>query len=113
MEFTEPVSLVSALLPILPEIGLTILALIILTIDMTTPEDRRGNIGLIAAVGVVVILVVNLLLGGPRASDLEGQLVLGGMLRHDTLGLIFRTMVLLAAALAVSISISSAGALAV
>lgn len=104
MEFTEPVSL-SVLLAIVPEIGLTILALIVLTIDMTTPEERRGGIGLVAAVGVAVILVANLLLGGPRASDLEGQLVLGGMLRHDTLALIFRTMVLLAGALTCLISV--------
>ena len=56
MEFTQPVTLASALLPIVPEIGLTLLALIILAIDMTTPEERRGSLGVVAALGVGVIL---------------------------------------------------------
>lgn len=107
MDFTQPVTLASALLPIVPEIGLTLLAIIILAIDMLTPEERRANIGIVATVGVVVILLVNLLLSQlvPPAGDLEGQLALGGMLRHDGLALIFRTMVLLAAALTCLMSV--------
>ena len=104
LQFSEPLSL-AVLQPILPELGLTLLALIVLGIDMVTPEERRGGIGVITAVGVGVILVVNLLVGGPTSDELSEQLVLGGMVRHDTLALIFKTMVLLAAGLTALVSV--------
>lgn len=99
----------AAVQPILAEIGLTLLIFVILAIDMAyvNDEERRKNIGWVAAIGVLIILVVMVLFGRPTGSNLSEQLVLGGMLRHDTLAFIFKTMILIASALTAMMSINA------
>jgi NADH-quinone oxidoreductase subunit N len=86
--------------PILPEIGLLVLLLLILSIDLFLPSTRRRSVGLIAAIGTFVVMVTNLIVGLGMVNDPAfAQPVLGGMLRYDMLALIFRTMVLVAGGL--------------
>src|SRR5690606_17063511 len=51
-----------------------------------------AGIGLLAIIGVMLVIA-------PPPDELSDQLVLGGMIRHDPLAQIFRTMVILGGAL--------------
>lgn len=87
-------------IPILPEIGLLILLLIVLSADLFLAPSRRRSIGIVAAVGTFVVMIANLIVGFGMVNNAAfAQPVLGGMLRYDMLALIFRTMVLLAGGL--------------
>ena len=99
----------ASLLAILPEILLTILAVVALILDVVWPSSRRRDIGVIAAVAMVGIILVMLIAAPPRQGELEGQLFLGGMIRHDVLAQIFRTMVILGGALTCLISVDMEG----
>lgn len=105
MEFTSTPTFLEVVLPLIPEIGLTLLALVILLLELGLKEERRENLGIITAVGVAIILALTFTLGKPTGVTLEEQLVLGGMLRHDLFSLIFRVMILIAAALTSLISV--------
>lgn len=86
--------------PILPEIGLLILLLIILSTDLFLAPSRRRVVGIVAAIGAFIVMAANLIVGFSMVNDPAfAQPVLGGMLRYDMLALIFRTMVLLAGGL--------------
>ncbi|MBN1430977.1 MAG: NADH-quinone oxidoreductase subunit N [Anaerolineae bacterium] len=86
--------------PILPEIGLLILLLIVLSADLFLAPSRRRSVGIVAAVGSLIVMAANLFVGLGMVNDpVFAQPVLGGMLRYDMLALIFRTMVLLAGGL--------------
>jgi NADH-quinone oxidoreductase subunit N len=91
-------SLETGLLAILPEILLVVLATIVLSLDLYSRESRRRDIGYVAGFGLLLISLISLLVVRPPAT-LEEQLILGGMLRHDTFTQIFRTMVYVAGAL--------------
>ncbi len=99
----------ASLLAILPEILLTILAVAALILDVVWPSSRRRDIGVIAAVAMMGIILVMLIAAPPRQGELEGQLFLGGMIRHDVLAQIFRTMVILGGALTCLISVDMEG----
>lgn len=104
--FTETVPPLQVVIPILPEIGLLVLLLIVLSVDLFLKPARRRTVGLVAGVGIIVILLVNLLVGLSFVSnpDFEGTR-LGGMVRYDMLALIFRTIVLIGGALTCLISV--------
>lgn len=93
------------LLAITPEILLTMLAVAVILLDVFWQESRRRQIGIIAAVSMGAIAVVTALLAPPTTS----QFVLGGMIRHDVLSQLFRTMVIIAGAIACLISLDSPG----
>lgn len=94
------VSALHVIIPILPEIGLLILLLAVLSFDLFTDPSRRRGIGVFAGFGMFVVLAVNLGVGLGQVSDpFYAQPVLGGMLRYDTLALMFRTMILTAGGL--------------
>jgi NADH-quinone oxidoreductase subunit N len=78
----------TAILPILPEILLLVLGILILIIDPFLRRDasRRAFLGWLTAGGLLFILVVNLLFARPSVP----ALVLGGMLRFDWLGFVFK-----------------------
>jgi NADH-quinone oxidoreductase subunit N len=76
---------------IAPEIGLTLLAVIVLGLDLYLPESRRRNIAYVAGTGLVVLAATPLIWG----PDPNVQSYWGGMIRHDTLSQVFKVTVLL------------------
>lgn len=90
---------------IVPEVGLTILAIIILFLDVYLPGERRRNIAWVTVLGLLLLAVTPLVWAPP--ADPASQLVWGGMVRHDTLAQIFRVMILLGAALTALMSIDT------
>jgi NADH-quinone oxidoreductase subunit N len=92
------------LLAVLPELVLLVVAGIVLAADVALPETRRRELGLIAATGVFVALLLALALAQPPAG---GAVVLGGMLRHDQFAFVFRVLFLVAALLACLLSVDS------
>ncbi len=97
------------LLAILPEILLTLLAVVVLALDAIWPASRRRQIGIIAGVSMFGIVLVLLIFSAPIAAAVEEQLILGGMFRHDILTQIFRTMVILAGGLTCLLSTDAPG----
>ncbi len=99
----------ASLLAIFPEILLTILAVVVLALDSFWPSSRRRQIGVIAATAMVGIMLAMLIFAPPQTGSLQDQLLLGGMIRHDVLSQVFRTMVILAGALTCLISVDMGG----
>ncbi len=91
---------------ILPEILLALLASIVVIIDVFSPASRHRFIGWIAAIGLFAIAGVALWIPVPAQGN---QLVLGGMLRHDTMTQLFVVITLIGAAISCLISIDSPG----
>jgi NADH-quinone oxidoreductase subunit N len=95
----------SSVLALAPEIGLTLLIMVVLFYDrLLQPEDRR-QLGLFTAWGGVAILLVTLglwfYLNEPGAGAVS---IWGGMLQHDLVTLVFRVMFLVALVLTSLIS---------
>jgi len=86
----------SMILAILPEIGLVVLALIVLLYDLIWRDEQRRGLGWLTAGGLTVIFVLTAVLGRPGE---ESELVWGGMLRHDWLGFSFSLLFLFGAAI--------------
>ena len=90
---------------ILPEIGLLILAGVVMGLDMVLPGAARRALGWVTAAGLA------LLLGLAMGSALQpaGGDIFGGMLRADTLAASFRVILLAAAMLSVLIAMGVEG----
>jgi NADH-quinone oxidoreductase subunit N len=84
------------LLAILPEMGLLILAAIILGLDLRWRARRDHKLGWITAGGVLIIIVLSVLFSQPGK---EPRLIWGGMLRLDQSGFVFRLIFLAGAAI--------------
>ncbi len=94
------------LLAVLPEIGLTVLAVIVLALDLTWSDIQRRNIALVSGIGLGLLAALALVL----SPDIVGQgLHWGGMIRYDPLTQIFKVMILLAAAITCLMSIDVKG----
>jgi NADH-quinone oxidoreductase subunit N len=106
---------------IAPEVGLTIMAVVILFLDLRLPESQRRNLAVVTGVGLFAIALLYLLLWFPvpRSPEIltttpdglgawEG-LYWGGMVRHDVLAQIFKVMVLCAGALTALMAVDSKG----
>lgn len=77
------------LLAIFPELLLLLLGITILIVDPFWKEsDRRVNLGWMSAIGLFGIIILSLLFAKPG----EPQSVLGGMVRYDSLGFVFKMM---------------------
>lgn len=98
-----------SLLAILPEILLTVLAVVVLGLDMVWTKGQRREIGVIAGVSMLAVVAILLIFSAPIAGELSDQLVLGGMFRHDALTQVFRTMIILAGALTCLLSLDVEG----
>ncbi len=86
----------AANLPVIaPEIGLTVLAIVILLIDSYRP-DAKAKIGYVAAL-VMALLTVTPFIWGVEPGTSE--LYWGGMVRHDVIAQIFKVMVLFGGAI--------------
>jgi NADH-quinone oxidoreductase subunit N len=77
---------------IAPEVGLTILAMVILLVDSYRP-DAKSNIGYLTAI-VMAILAITPFVPGWSPELGESSLKWGGMIRHDMLASIFKVMIL-------------------
>ena len=95
----------ASVIAILPEILMTILAVAVLALDVFSRRRGQLQLGYIAGFGLLAIAAIVWLLGAPKnGGDLNDQLVLGGMIRHDDLAQIFRVMVMMAGGLSCLIS---------
>ena len=85
----------TGILPILPEILLLVLGVLILVIDpfLKKETSRRSFLGWFTTGGFLFIFLVSLLFARPVSSIL----VLGGMLRFDWLGFVFKLFFIFAA----------------
>jgi NADH-quinone oxidoreductase subunit N len=97
---------------IAPEVGLTILAVVVLFLDVYLPEHQRRNIAYVTAVGLALLAITPIIWGPPApdsAAAAENLLYWGGMVRHDTLAQIFKVMVLLAGAFSALMAVDMKG----
>ncbi len=90
------------LIAIIPEIGLTLLAVLVMVYDLAWSKGRKRNLGFLTAGGMVVILVLLLTLGYPAGGEVEPAF--GGMVRHDLAAVIFQAIFLVAAAITAILS---------
>jgi NADH-quinone oxidoreductase subunit N len=91
---------------IYPEIGLVVLAAVVLFFSMKSKSDDSNNqTAWVTFYGLIAILALSFLVSNPT----DAELVFGGMLRHDGLAFIFRVIFLLAAAFTVLFSIGKKG----
>lgn len=86
---------------LVPEIGLAVLLIAVQVYDrIENPKDKR-KLGVLTAWGALIILAITFalwLLGNEPNSGatLQESLIWGGMIRHDLVTLVFRTMFLVA-----------------
>lgn len=76
---------------LLPEIGLSILAMFLLTLSLFKKEQLNAHLGWITAAGFALIIMLVSLFSRP---PLEPQLLWGEMIRFDRVGFIFRLLIL-------------------
>ncbi|RPJ47573.1 MAG: NADH-quinone oxidoreductase subunit N, partial [Chloroflexi bacterium] len=93
----EPVAFTpSMLLAILPEIGLVVLAGLVLVLDLAWRSSDRRRLGWVTAGGLVVIAILAVLFSRPGSQP---ELIFGGMLRLDGTAFVFRLIFVVGAAL--------------
>ncbi|HEY3291507.1 MAG TPA: NADH-quinone oxidoreductase subunit N [Anaerolineae bacterium] len=87
----------SDLLAVAPEIGLTIWAFLILSLDfLKLPQLNRRALGMLSAIGMLVVMVLAIVLAPP--AD-KGAVLLGGMVRNDLYAYLFDAIFIAAGAL--------------
>ncbi len=90
---------------ILPEIGLLVLAFVVLVLDQATRRRTERNfLGWVTAAGLVVIAGLGAYFSRPGETPVE---MWGGMLRLDSAGFLFRMLFLTGAALTVLFAMES------
>jgi NADH-quinone oxidoreductase subunit N len=80
---------------VLPEIGLAVLALIVLAFDLAWRGREKRNLGWLTAGGLAVVFIITLIFSRPGDESVQ---VWGGMLRHDWLGYSFTLLFIFGAA---------------
>ncbi|MEX1247283.1 MAG: NADH-quinone oxidoreductase subunit N [Anaerolineales bacterium] len=90
------------LVAILPEIALLVVVLVVFVTELLLPERRRGALAWITAGGLGLTLALTVLFARPGA---EGELLWGGMLRHDWLAFIFKIIFLVSALITTLLSV--------
>ncbi len=83
---------------VLPEIGLTALAVLVLFADIYGSPATRRNVPVLSAVGMALLALVPLIWTPIPALYENGALLWGGMINYDPLSQIFKVMLLLAGA---------------
>lgn len=102
MEFAE-FDFLANLPSVLPAVGLTVLAVIVLALDLYLPKERRNLTGYVAAAGMALLVVVPFV----WAPDTDLETVWGGMIRHDVLTQFFTVMVLIAGSITCLIAVDT------
>lgn len=87
-----------SLLAILPQIGLAVMAAVVLFLDLYLPESRRRTVALASGIGLGLVALLPLIFY-PGSQFVPQGLYWGGMVRYDSLSQIFTVMVLVAAAI--------------
>lgn len=80
---------------VFPEIGLAVLAFIILVYDLAWRGEEKRGLGWLSAGGLAIIFMVTLFISRPGETNTQ---VWGGMLRHDWLGFSFTLLFIFGAA---------------
>ncbi|MDE2750815.1 MAG: NADH-quinone oxidoreductase subunit N [Chloroflexota bacterium] len=83
---------------VLPEIGLTTLAVVVLFADIYGSPATRRNVVFVSALGMALLALVPLIWQPEPALYEHGALLWGGMVNYDPLSQIFKVMLLLAGA---------------
>ena len=83
---------------VLPEIGLTTLAVVVLFADIYGSTATRRNVVLVSAIGMALLALVPIIWQPDPALYENGALLWGGMVNYDPLSQIFKVMLLLAGA---------------
>jgi NADH-quinone oxidoreductase subunit N len=86
----------SMLLAILPEIGIVILAALVMTLDLTWHGAARRGLGWVTAAGLFVVMALAIIFSRPGDDP---QLIFGGMMRLDGTAFVFRLVFIMGAAL--------------
>ncbi len=97
---------------IAPEVGLTILAIVVLFLEMYLPESQRRGIAYVTAIGLGLLAITPIIWSPPSPESpqyAENLLYWGGMIRHDVLSQIFKVMVLLGASITALMSVDVKG----
>lgn len=94
------------LLALLPEMFLVILAAVVMGLDLTLPESRRRQLGLVTAVGLFAAVALSLIFSLP---DGQNGLIFGGTLRNDFASFFFRIIFMFSAAITALISLDVEG----
>jgi NADH-quinone oxidoreductase subunit N len=84
------------LVALLPEIGLVVLAALLLVVDLVWRGQTRSYLSWLTAAGLFIIAVLGMIFSRPSGEDV---LIWGGMLRFDSAGFTFRMIFLVGAAL--------------
>ena len=84
-----------ALLSILPETLILVLAISILVVDPFLKGEQRRNLGWLTAGGLLLILIVSVLVGRPG----EPTMTLGNTIRFDWLGFFFKMLFIFGSAI--------------
>lgn len=79
---------------ILPEILILVLGILILVVEPFWKEEKRRNVGWLTAGGLLAAMVISFLFGQPG----EPTTTLGGMVRFDWLGFLFKMLFMFAGA---------------
>jgi NADH-quinone oxidoreductase subunit N len=103
----ESFNLLASLPAIAPIIGLTVVAIVVLALDLWLPESQRRSIALVTAGGLLLTAALMLAFWSPTAET-EGQ-YWGGMLRYDALTWIFSVAILIGGAITALITIDVQG----
>ncbi|MCU0481947.1 MAG: NADH-quinone oxidoreductase subunit N [Anaerolineae bacterium] len=88
---------------IAPEIGLTILAVVVLALDLYLPESRRKGVAYVAAFGMLGLAITPFI----WLPDPSIESYWGGLVRFDVLAQVFKVMVLLAGGITCLIAAST------
>lgn len=83
-------------LAVLPEVGMLLLAGILLTLSLLKNERINRNLGWVTALGSALIVILAFIFSMPGA---EPRFLWGGMLRLDSTGFLFRILFLLGVSL--------------
>jgi len=94
---------------VLPELGLTLLAIIVLFADVYGSPSTRRNVVFITAIGMALLAIVPLMWTPDPATYENGELLWGGMINYDPLSQIFTVMLLLSGAITSLMAIADEG----
>ena len=82
------------ILAILPEISLLLVIAVVFIADLVISDERRSILAWLTVGGLGLTLLATVLFSQPQGS---GELVWGGMLRHDWLAFVSKALFLTAA----------------
>lgn len=98
--------LLASLPAIAPEIGLTVMAVVVLLLDSYLPAERSRNIAFVAAMGMAGLAITPFIW---TPATTAASATWGGMIVYDPLAQIFKVMILLAGAITSLMAIDDSG----